>query len=45
VVFHKLMAEAPVSVLKDDIQEVIQGIRRVLEGGVYLSKQLDEEFA
>ncbi len=29
-------------VLKDDIQEVIHGIRRVLEGGVYLSKQLDE---
>jgi len=30
-------------VLKDDIQEVIHGIQRVLDGGVYLSKQLEEE--
>lgn len=30
-------------VLKDDIAEVIEGIRQVLEGGIYLSKGLDEE--
>jgi len=29
-------------VLKDDIQDVIKGIQHVLEGGVYLSKQLGE---
>lgn len=37
-----LAAGARGYVLKDDIQEVIYGIQRVLEGGIYLSKQLDE---
>jgi hypothetical protein len=32
-------------VLKDDILEVIQGIQHVLEGGVYLSKYLEEGIA
>jgi len=30
-------------VLKDDFQDVMKGIRRVLKGGTYLSKQLKEE--
>jgi DNA-binding NarL/FixJ family response regulator len=30
-------------VLKDDFQDVMKGIRRVLNGGTYLSKQLKEE--
>lgn len=30
-------------VLKDDIEEVIQGIRHVLEGDIYLSKGLGQE--
>ena len=30
-------------VLKDDMQEVIVGIRRVLEGGTYLSEQLVQD--
>ena len=29
--------------LKDDFQDVVKGIRRVLKGGTYLSKQLKEE--
>lgn len=41
---RSLEAGARGYVLKDDIQEVIYGIRRVLEGDVYLSKQLDERF-
>ena len=40
---HSLAAGARGYVLKDDIQEVIVGIQRVLEGGVYLSKKLEEE--
>lgn len=40
---RSLEAGARGYVLKDDIQEVIQGIRHVLEGGVYLSKHLEEE--
>lgn len=39
---RSLAAGARGYVLKDDIQEIIHGIRRVLEGGIYLSKQLDE---
>lgn len=30
-------------VLKDDFQDVMKGIRRVLKGGTYLSKQLNQE--
>ena len=30
-------------VLKDDFQDVMKGIRRVLKGGTYWSKQLKEE--
>lgn len=37
---RSLAAGARGYVLKDDIQEVIHGIQRVLEGDVYLSKQL-----
>jgi DNA-binding NarL/FixJ family response regulator len=40
---RSLAAGARGYVLKDDIQEVIFGIQRVLEGGIYLSKKLDEE--
>jgi DNA-binding NarL/FixJ family response regulator len=40
---RSLAAGARGYVLKDDIQEVIFGIRHVLEGGIYLSKKLDEE--
>jgi DNA-binding NarL/FixJ family response regulator len=40
---RSLAAGARGYVMKDDIQEVIYGIQRVMEGGVYLSKQLDEE--
>jgi DNA-binding NarL/FixJ family response regulator len=37
-----LLAGARGYVLKDDVLEVIDGIRHVLEGGTYLSKQLAE---
>jgi DNA-binding NarL/FixJ family response regulator len=30
-------------VLKDNLQDVLQGVRHVLEGGTYLSNQLDKE--
>lgn len=40
---RSLAAGARGYVLKDDIQEVILGIRRVLEGDIYLSKRLDED--
>ena len=30
-------------VLKDDMHDVMKGIRRVLEGGTYLSKRLEEK--
>lgn len=39
---RSLAAGARGYVLKDDIQEVIHGINHVLEGGVYLSKQLQD---
>jgi DNA-binding NarL/FixJ family response regulator len=39
---RSLAAGARGYVLKDDIQEVIQGIQHVLEGGVYVSKHLEE---
>ncbi len=42
---RSLAAGARGYVLKDDIQEVIYGIRRVLEGDIYLSQQLGEGFA
>ncbi len=41
---RSLEAGARGYVLKDDIQEVIHGIRRVLDGDIYLSKQLGEGF-
>ncbi len=41
---RSLEAGARGYVLKDDIQEVIQGIQRVLEGDIYLSKHLGEGF-
>jgi DNA-binding NarL/FixJ family response regulator len=40
---RSLAAGARGYVLKDDIQEVIHGIQRVLEGNVYVSKHLEEE--
>lgn len=40
---RSLAAGARGYVLKDDIQEVIVGIQRVLEGDIYLSKRLDED--
>jgi DNA-binding NarL/FixJ family response regulator len=39
---RSLAAGARGYVLKDDIQEVMHGIRKVLEGGIYLSRHLDE---
>jgi two-component system invasion response regulator UvrY len=39
---HSLVAGARGYVLKDDVHEVIDGIRQVLEGGTYLSKQIVE---
>jgi len=40
---RSLSAGARGFVLKDNVEEVITGIRRVLEGGIYLSKELEEE--
>jgi DNA-binding NarL/FixJ family response regulator len=40
---RSLAAGARGYVLKDDIQDVIQGIRGVLNGKIYLSKQIKEE--
>lgn len=40
---RSLAAGARGYVLKDDVQEVIAGIRRVLAGGTYLSKQIGED--
>ena len=37
---RSLAAGARGYVLKDDIHDVIKGIRRVLDGGIYLSKQI-----
>lgn len=39
---RSLAAGARGYVLKDDIHDVIKGIRRVLNGGIYLSKQIKE---
>lgn len=39
---RSLAAGARGYVLKDDIQDVIKGIRRVLDGGIYLSKQVKD---
>jgi DNA-binding NarL/FixJ family response regulator len=41
---RSLEAGARGYVLKDDIHEVIHGIRSVLDGDIYLSKQLGEGF-
>jgi DNA-binding NarL/FixJ family response regulator len=40
---RSLAAGARGYVLKDDVQEVIYGIRSVLAGGTYLSKQIEKE--
>jgi len=40
---RSLAAGARGYVLKDDLQDMMKGIRRVLKGGTYLSKQLKEE--
>jgi DNA-binding NarL/FixJ family response regulator len=39
---RSLAAGARGYVLKDDILDVIEGVRYVLKGGVYLSKGLEE---
>lgn len=39
---RSLAAGARGYVLKDDIHDVIKGIRRVLNGGIYLSKQIKD---
>ena len=39
---RSLVAGARGYILKDDVHEVIAGIRRVLDGGTYLSKQIME---
>lgn len=31
-------------VLKDDMEGIVEGVQRVLEGGTYLSKQLQKKF-
>ena len=40
---RSLVAGARGYVLKDDVQDVIKGIQRVLEGGTYLSEQIVED--
>jgi DNA-binding NarL/FixJ family response regulator len=40
---RSLVAGARGYVLKDDVYEVIDGIRHVLKGGTYLSKHIAEE--
>ena len=40
---RSLAAGARGYVLKDDFQDVVKGIRHVLEGGTYLSAQLNRE--
>jgi DNA-binding NarL/FixJ family response regulator len=40
---RSLAAGARGYVLKDDLHDVMKGIRRVLKGGTYLSKQLNKE--
>lgn len=39
---RSLEAGARGYVVKDDIHDIVEGIQRVLEGGTYLSKQLDK---
>lgn len=39
---RSLAAGARGYVLKDDIQEIMDGIHKVLEGGIYLSRHLDD---
>jgi DNA-binding NarL/FixJ family response regulator len=39
---NSLTAGARGYVLKDDLHDVIEGIRRVLDGGTYLSEQINE---
>jgi two-component system nitrate/nitrite response regulator NarL len=41
---RSLSAGARGYILKDSLHELIEGIEHVLGGGIYLSKQLDEEF-
>jgi len=40
---RSLEAGARGYVVKDDIEDVIEGIRHVLDGGIYLSKQVKDE--
>ena len=40
---RSLAAGARGYVLKDDVHDVMKGIRRVLKGGTYLSKQLSKD--
>lgn len=40
---RSLAAGARGYVLKDDVHDVMKGIRRVLKGGTYLSKRLNQE--
>jgi DNA-binding NarL/FixJ family response regulator len=40
---RSLAAGARGYVLKDDIFDVIEGVQHVLKGGIYLSKELNEE--
>ena len=40
---RSLAAGARGYVLKDDVHDVMKGIRRVLKGGTYLSKQLKKD--
>jgi DNA-binding NarL/FixJ family response regulator len=42
-VTRSMAAGARGYVLKDDVQDVMKGIRRVLKGGTYLSKQLNQK--
>jgi len=39
---RSLEAGARGYIVKDDIHDIVEGIQRVLEGGIYLSKQLDK---
>lgn len=39
---RSLKAGARGYIVKDDIHEIVKGIQHVLEGGTYLSKQLDK---
>jgi len=39
---RSLEAGARGYIVKDDIHDIVEGIQRVLEGGTYLSKQLDK---